>query len=114
MPEWLSFGIEFTIVGISIVFSALIIVATAVFLIRKLDDNWKVRETKQKEQAQAKEPTIDTTTIVLISAAVATMIAGRFHIRKIRRLLPYDAKSGPWSMEGRAILHGSHVVSKKR
>ncbi len=114
MPEWLHFGLKFAVIGITIVFSALIIVTFAIFLIRKIDDNWKAREDKQEARAQTREPTIDTTTLVLITAAAATMIAGRFHIRKVRRLLPRDAKSGPWSMEGRAILHGSHVVLKKR
>jgi len=114
MPEWLQFGLNFAVIGIIIVFSALIIVSFTVFLIRKIDDNWKMREDRQEEQAQTREPTIDTTTLVLITAAAATMIAGRFHIRKVRRLLPRDAKGGPWSMEGRAILHGSHVVLKKR
>jgi len=114
MPEWLSYGLGFAAIGILIVFIALIIVSISVAVIKRVDDNWQHREKKQKETAMTKEPSIDSTTLVLLSAAAATMISGRFHIRKIRRLLPRDARSGPWSLEGRVILHGSHVVSKKR
>jgi len=114
MPEWLSFGLGFAAIGTLIVFFALSIVSVSIAFLKRIDDKWQNREKKQKEEAETKEPNIDLTTLVLISAAVATMICGRFHIRKIRRLLPRDTKSSPWSLEGRVILHGSHVVSKKR
>ncbi|MDD3732515.1 MAG: OadG family protein [candidate division Zixibacteria bacterium] len=114
MPEWLSYSLEFTLIGLMIVFTALIIVALSITFINFLDRNWQEREKRHREAAAKKTPSIDTTTLVLIAAAVATMLRGRFHIRKIQRLLPRDAKSSPWSLEGRVILHGSHVVPKKR
>ena len=114
MPEWLSFGLSFAVIGIAIVFVALAIIAIAVALIKRIDDSWQVREKRQRDEALDKEQSIDTTTLVLITAAVATMIQGRFHIKKVRRLLPISAQKSPWSVEGRAILHGSHVVPRKR
>jgi len=114
MPEWLSFSLEFAVVGILIVFMALALIASAVSLIRRANDRWQRHEDAQKEAATSKEPTIDTITLTLITAAAATMIQGRFHIRSVRRLLPGNTFRGSWSMQGRAILHGSHIVPKKR
>jgi Na+-transporting methylmalonyl-CoA/oxaloacetate decarboxylase gamma subunit len=114
MPEWLSFGLSFALIGIAIVFVALSIIAIAVALIKRLDDGWQAREKRQRNEALEKDQSIDSITLVLIAAAAATMIQGRFHIRKVRRLLPLSAQKSPWSVEGRAILHGSHVVPRKR
>jgi Na+-transporting methylmalonyl-CoA/oxaloacetate decarboxylase gamma subunit len=114
MAEWLSFGLNITIIGISIVFLALIIISAAISFIKRLDDRWETREKMQTEAALDKDQSIDTTTLVLIAAAVATMIQGRYHIKRIRRLLPRGGEKGPWSVHGRAVLLGSHVVPKKR
>ena len=114
MPEWLSFGLQFAVIWIAIVFGALATISIAVSLIRRGNDVWQKREAVQKETATEKEQNIDTTTVVLISAAVATMLQGRFHIKSIRRILPANAQRGPWSVQGRAVLLGSHVVPKKR
>lgn len=114
MSEALSFTLQFAVAGILIVFGALAIIAGAVALIRRADDRWQDREKREEAAAYDKDQTIDTTTLVLIAAAAATMIQGRVHIRRVRRLLPTDAVTGTWSMQGRAILHGSHVVPKKR
>ena len=114
MSETMSFAVRFSLIGIFIVFMALAIIALVVSLIRRANERWIDREDDQREKATEKEPTIDTITMVLISAAVATMLQGRYHIRKIRRLMPAASSSSSWSLEGRAILHGSHVVPKKR
>ncbi len=114
MSEMLSFSIRFAVIGILIVFGCLALIVGCISLIRRLDRRWQARESAENDSALTKPPSIDTTTLILISAAAATMLQGRFYIRKVRRLLPRDAMRGPWSMQGRAILHGSHVVSKKR
>lgn len=114
MSEMLSFSIRFAVIGILIVFACLAIIVACVSFIRRADHRWQAREEAQDRAALAKDASIDTTTLILISAAAATMLQGRFYIRKVRRLLPRDAIRGPWSMQGRAILHGSHVVPKKR
>jgi len=113
MTEW-AFSFKFAAVGICIVFAALASIVVAVSLIRLVNQRWQDHEERQKEKATEKEPSIDSLTLVLISAAVSTMLQGRFHIRSVRRLLPKNASRSPWSAQGRAILHGSHVVPKKR
>lgn len=114
MPEWLSFGLELAVIGLVIVFASLTIISVAVSLIRRANDAWQKHEDAQADAAIHKEQNIDTITLLLISAAAATMIQGRFHIKSIRRILPATAQRGPWSLQGRAVLLGSHVVSKKR
>ena len=114
MSESLEFGLEFTAVGMGIVFAVLFIITGAVSLIRLADERWQAKEKREEEAATELEPTIDTTTLVLIAAACATMIEGRFFIRRVRRLMSSATAPGAWSVQGRAILHGSHVVPKKR
>ena len=114
MAEWLSFGLNITIIGISVVFISLIIVSLVISFMKRLDDRWEVREKSQAEAALARDQNIDTTTLVIIAAAAATLIRGRFYIRRIRRLMPRGGEKGPWSVQGRAVLLGSHVVPKKR
>ena len=113
MPNWFDNALEFSIVAMLIVFSALALISIVVSLIRRLDDKWQRREKAEEKEALNREPSIDTTTLLLITAAAATMIEGRFYIKKVQRLLPREAFHGPWSMTGRAILHGSHVVGKR-
>ncbi|MCB2230568.1 OadG family protein [bacterium] len=114
MNEAIQFSLEFAVIGIAIVFVVLFIITGAVTLVRTADERWQRKEARDEQAALDREPTIDTTTLVLIAAACATMIQGRFHIRKVRRLMSSTPQGGGWSMQGRAILHGSHVVSKKR
>ncbi len=101
------------IAGILIVFGVLTLIATAVALLKKLDDRWQDHERRVDEEALAREATIDHTTLVLISAAAAAVIQGRFRIRRIHRLLSPRRKRTPWSAQGRMTLQGSHAVRRK-
>jgi len=112
--ESMEFILRFSLVGILIVFAALTIIAIAITWIRKADDGWQAKETKLAEEALDKEPTVDTTTLLLISAACATIVGGKFFIRSVRRLRPMDTGIGPWAHQGRSVLLGSHIVGKKR
>ncbi len=114
MMENIDFTLKFAAVGITIVFAALTIISGTVMLMRRADERWQAHEKAAAEAATEKEPTTDTLTLVLITAAAATMLKGRFHIKKIRRLSSKDAPRSAWSSQGRAILMGSHIVSKRR
>jgi Na+-transporting methylmalonyl-CoA/oxaloacetate decarboxylase gamma subunit len=102
------------IVGILIVFGVLALIATVVAVLKRLDDRWQDHEARQLAAAHEKEPTIDDTTLVLIAAAAATAVGGRFRVRRIRRLLSPRQKRTPWSAQGRVVLQGSHAVKRKR
>jgi Na+-transporting methylmalonyl-CoA/oxaloacetate decarboxylase gamma subunit len=113
MSEELIYSLRFAVIGIAIVFSALAIIAVTVYFVSRIEKY--VAGMSKVPAADQTEPrgTIDNTTVVLISAAVATMIRGRYHIKRIRRLFPGDRPSSPWSVQGLAILHGSHVIRKQ-
>jgi Na+-transporting methylmalonyl-CoA/oxaloacetate decarboxylase gamma subunit len=102
------------IVGILIVFGVLALIASVVAVLKRLDDRWQDHEARQLAAAGDKEPTIDDTTLVLIAAAAAVAVGGRFRVRRIRRLLSPRQKRTPWSAQGRLILQGSHAVKRKR
>ena len=102
------------LVGILIVFGVLSLIALVVALLKKLDDRWQDHENRQATEALSRTPTIDDTTLILISAAAAVAVGGRFRVRRIRRLLSPRQKRTPWSAQGRLILQGSHAVKRKR
>jgi len=110
MSDVLAFGIRFSIIGMSIVFGVLTIISIVVTLIRFTDKKWQSREKAESKSALTKPPTVDDTTLVIITADVAPMISGRHRIKSVRRVLPGESKGSPWSMQGRAMLHGSHIV----
>jgi Na+-transporting methylmalonyl-CoA/oxaloacetate decarboxylase gamma subunit len=114
MPEVVQQNIPLALVGILIVFAVQSIIAVTISLIRQLDEKWRYQEKAQAAEAYDREPTVDSTTLVLIAAAATTVLRGRFRIRSIRRLMPTDHKRSPWSSQGRSQLQGSHVVERKR
>ncbi|MCK6623325.1 MAG: OadG family protein [Calditrichaceae bacterium] len=113
MNETISFGVNLTIVGLCITFAALAAISLGVALMRWLDEKGHLREEREKQLALEKEQTIDNLTLVLIAAAVGTMLQGRFYIRSVRRIPLIGERASPWSMQGRAVLLGSHVVGRK-
>jgi len=95
--------------GMLIVFSVLALIATATALVRRLDEGWQRHELATAGRAALEPSPIDETTLVLIAAAVATVITERHQIRRVRRLLSPEAPRSPWSAQGRQVLMGSHV-----
>ncbi len=111
-PQNIEIGLKLTVSGMLIVFCVLALIALIVSVMRLLDRHWQVREAKQELASYDKAPTIDNTTLVLITAAVATVLTGRYRIRSIRRVSSEVSRSSKWSMQGRGQIHGSHVVNK--
>lgn len=98
---------QLAISGFLIVFMVLLLITLLVSLLQRLD---KMQPVAGKS---AKEQTIDNLTLVLISAAVTTMLHHQKHrIRRIHRIPAASRASESWSNSGRVILHGSHVITK--
>jgi len=111
--DTLRFGLEISLIGMGVVYVGLLLVSGAITLMRRLDERWQAAERRGEADALLAAPTIDSTTLVLVAAAAATMLAGRHRIRGVRRMLPGDGPASAWSVTGRAVLQGSHVVSHR-
>jgi Na+-transporting methylmalonyl-CoA/oxaloacetate decarboxylase gamma subunit len=103
-----------SVTGAFIVFCVLAMIALVVTLFKRLDDHWQKQEEDKAEQALVQEQNIDDTTLLLIAAACATVVGGRFRVRRIHRLLSPKRRRTPWSAQGRLILQGSHTVKRNR
>lgn len=114
MPEMVMQNLPLALVGLLIVFTVQAIIACMISLIRQVDERWRHEEKARNAEAFDREPTVDSTTLVLVSAAAATVLRGRYRIKSIRRLMPADHKRSPWTAQGRSQLQGSHVVGRKR
>ena len=112
--EILKENLPLAVVGLLIVFGVQAIIALAIYGIRQLDEKWRHQEKRQNADALNRAPTVDATTVVLVSAAAATVLRGRHRIRSIRRLMPADHKRSPWTAQGRSQLLGSHSVERKQ
>lgn len=106
-------AVQFSLLGMGIVFVVLALLVAVLGVLKRLDGRWQAAERAEAETPAPRDAqTIDDTTLVLISAAVATVVGGRGRIRSIRRVLPSDAPSSVWSAQGRATLQGSHVIQR--
>jgi Na+-transporting methylmalonyl-CoA/oxaloacetate decarboxylase gamma subunit len=111
--DTLGFGLEISLIGMGVVYFGLLLVTGAITLMRRLDERWQLAERRGESEALHAAPTIDSTTLVLLAAAVATMVAGRHRIRGVRRMLPGESIASAWAVTGRAVLQGSHVMSPR-
>lgn len=111
--DTLRFGLEISLIGMGVVYLGLLLVTGAISLMRRLDERWQAAERQSAANALLAAPTIDSTTLVLLAAAVATMVAGRHRIRGVRRMLPGEGPASAWAVTGRAVLQGSHVMSHR-
>ena len=112
MSESLRFALNLTGVGLVIVFAVLALIAFVVSLVRRIDERWQRQEKAVDEARESRPATIDATTLVIITAAVATVVGGRFHFRSIRPVGSAHGAGSSWSQQGRAVLMGSHVIDR--
>lgn len=112
MENTIQFGLVFSAVGISIVFIVLLLISATVSLMRYLDNRRQQVTGPTVENETPPKMVIDNITLVLITAAVtAAMKKSQFKINSIKRVHSRGARSQNWSLQGRAVLHGSHVVN---
>lgn len=114
MDATIKYAFELSLAGMLIVFTSLILIAFAVRLMRAADE--KLAAMKEAKAVLDAEPeqNLDNLTLVLISAAAAAVLQHRkYRIKSVRRIITRDARIASWTMEGRSVLHGSHVLNVK-
>jgi len=115
MEQNISYAVNMSIAGMSIVFGSLILISIAVRAMRMIDEWLEESKKKNNLPEPEKEQTLDNLTLVLISAAAAAKLQKRkYSIRSVRRIVSRDATIAGWTMEGRSVLHGSHVINVKQ
>ena len=107
------YGIPLAVMGILVVFSALILVVTFITLLPRVLAVFSAEE----EEESAAAPVLDISgdelpeqILVVIAAAVAQALEGPHRIVRIRGLTPADLG---WSLEGRIQHHQSHQIQHR-
>lgn len=109
-------GIPLAIMGIIVVFGALVLVSAFISMLPRLMGNLSLRfpEKQEHQPAVAKKPAakdeLPEETLVVIAAAVAEMMSTPHRIVRIRGLTPEDLG---WSRQGRGQLHSSHRIPRR-
>lgn len=104
-------GLPLALVGLALVFAVQIVISLAVTGMRRIDERWREKEEAEARAALARQPTIDTITLALITAAVTAVVQRQVAIRRIRRLAPSSPRAS-WQQQGRTALQTSHQVRK--
>lgn len=109
-PLFEDHGIPLAVMGILVVFSVLILIATFIQLLPRC----MALLPPTAEQQPAVEPVVEDELseeiLVVIAAAVAETIRGPHRIVRVRGLTPEDLG---WSLEGRMQHHHSHRVQPR-
>ncbi len=111
----ISRGLVFMVVGMTVVFGALILVGLSLVLIRKLSELLAPASAAAPEPAPAAaaEPVEDPNLIVVLSAAAAAACGTPVRVRRVRFL--YADRRGNWAERGRVDVQTSHnFQSRKR
>ena len=108
-------GIPLAVMGILVVFAALVLVVVFITLLPRMMavlDRWhpEAREQPLRAAAPKKEHGLAEETIVVIAAAVAEAISEPHHIVHTREVRP-DQRG--WSLEGRTQHHRSHRLPRR-
>lgn len=115
-PNYLAIGIGFTVTGMIVVFTGLLILYGAMILFQRLDTLLvRAQERKQQRLVGAHQPTHGGTDqltpemVAVIAAAVTTALGKKVRVRRVR----YRATEGTaWSRQGRISIMASRVVRR--
>jgi len=112
MSEELYTALIQSFAGITIVFSSLIGISILISFMRRIDEKFEERKNRVSEPEPEKIQTLDNTTLVLIAAAAKAVLRQKnIKIRSVRRIVSRDSRGAGWAMQGRSVLHGSHVMN---
>ena len=112
------FGVEITVVGLTVVFIALALLAWMLSYFDRIDAWVTKRKTKSQDQTAetATEKSVDEgispEIIAAISAAVAVAIGRKVKIKHVR--YRRQAANPTWQTQGRATIMASHTINRPK
>jgi sodium pump decarboxylase gamma subunit len=112
------FGIEITVVGLTVVFIALALLAWILSYFDRID-NWVTNHRSKSQDAMvesaAEKPVdegISPEIIAAISAAVAVAIGSKVKIKHVR--YRRQTANPTWQTQGRATIMASHTINRPK
>lgn len=96
-------ALKISLIGISVVFVALVVIGGFIHLLSRMEPEPLVPE---PPSVPPPSETPDADLLAVISAAVTTTLGPRVRIRRIRQGVV--AEDGTWSRQGRIIIMASH------
>jgi len=111
-PLFEEHGVPLAMMGVFVVFMALVLVMVFITLLPRILARGAARDVRDAAESPAAvdENTLPEVTLVVIAAAVAETLDAPHRIVKIRGLTPGELG---WSMEGRIQHHRSHGVRSR-
>lgn len=109
-PLWEDHGIALAIMGVLVVFTALVLLAAFIEFLPRILATVSQKEPAEPAPRLADEDELDTETLVVIAAAVAAVLGQPHRIIRVRGLTSEDRG---WSLEGRMQHHHSHRVEHR-
>ena len=107
-PLWTDQGLPLAVIGILVVFSVLMLIATFIQLLPRCTA-WLIREPELTPTEMPASDELPRETVVVIAAAVAEVLSTPHRIVRIRGLTPADLG---WSLEGRIQVHDPRCSSQ--
>lgn len=110
-PLFEDYGIPLAVMGILVVFSALALVVLFITILPRIVQQLNPEQTTQPTPWSAvSQDELSEETLVVITAAVASVVMHPHRIVSIRGLTPEDLG---WSLEGRMQQHQSHRIPQR-
>ena len=121
-------AVTLMIVGMGVVFAALILVGLMLGLLRKLGEptpkakpqSFRMTPMRSPSRAQAAtqkaeaEPKVDPHLLVVLTAAATAMVHGPVRVRRVQFISANPAQRSGWAAQGRVMIHASHNTQQRK
>lgn len=126
LEAMLESGLVLMVVGMAVVFVGLILLMTAILLVKRLLAAMEAKPAAGAAQAEVNEsvvmpqtatggtPTIDNELIAVLTAAATAVLMKPARVRRVRFVSPHSAAPHSWVSQGRTGIMTSHRPHLRR
>jgi sodium pump decarboxylase gamma subunit len=103
------------VVGLAVVFSALLLLAGMIWVLEWADrtiNSLRIRKYAKKVETHKVDDALNDEIVAVIAAAVATTVGRAVKIRKVRFLSGTPAAA--WAVTGRLNIMASHAIARRK